>query len=54
MPKIKAVEFMHNAREALSRRYAGLPLKNQVEKIEKAVEENPIWKQFLKRHRKPA
>ncbi|MBI4668757.1 MAG: hypothetical protein HY747_06165 [Elusimicrobia bacterium] len=52
MLQIKAVEFMRDLRNDLEGRYAGLTLQERAERIKKEVEESPIWKDFLKQHRR--
>jgi hypothetical protein len=48
--EIKAVEFMREIRKKLEQKYSGLSFKKKMERTNKEIEQNPIWKDFLTKH----
>lgn len=54
MQKFKAVEFMREARNKLTKLCAGLTPRERVESTRKELKKDPFWREFLKRRRKLA
>lgn len=48
--QIKAVEMMRQIRRKLEQKYKGLSFKEKMEKTNKGIESNPLWKDFLNKH----
>jgi hypothetical protein len=51
MKKFKAVEFMREQKRKIHEKYAGLSLEEMDRRISANVENSPVWKEFLKKHR---
>ncbi len=50
MMKIKAVEMMRKIRDDIDKEYAGVPLKERIQRMKKEIENDPLWQRFAKKH----